>query len=68
MILLAIEWKKITAYVSIYMAKKRTTKKSNMPVPGIEPGFHRPQRCVLTTILDRRFVADVEKYTCTYRY
>ena len=22
-----------------------------MPSPGIEPGFHRPQRCVLTTIL-----------------
>ncbi|EDZ72534.1 hypothetical protein AWRI1631_52020 [Saccharomyces cerevisiae AWRI1631] len=22
-----------------------------MPSPRIEPGFHRPQRCVLTTIL-----------------
>lgn len=22
-----------------------------MPPPGIEPGFHRPQRCVITPIL-----------------
>ena len=25
--------------------------KKEMPPPGIEPGFHRPQRCVITPIL-----------------
>ena len=27
-----------------------------MPFPRIEPGFHRPQRCVLTTILKWRTI------------
>ncbi|CUM51205.1 unnamed protein product [Debaryomyces tyrocola] len=38
-----------------------------MPVPGIELGFHRPQRCVLTTILDRHillFLRTITIYPC----
>ena len=33
----------------IYIEK--TTENCRLPSPRIEPGFHRPQRCVLTTIL-----------------
>ena len=35
------------------MAKK--IRKRNVPPPGIELGFHRPQRCVLTIILRWHF-------------
>ena len=28
-----------------------TKKRKDVPPPGIELGFHRPQRCVLTIIL-----------------
>ena len=32
-------------------------QKKQLPLPGIERGFHRPQRCVLTTILERHFIS-----------
>lgn len=38
-----------------FWGKQKRLKKT-MPIPGIELGFLRPQRSVLTTILDRLFL------------
>ena len=38
-----------------YLNKGRIIKKI-LPVPGIEPGFVRPQRTVLTTIIGRLLI------------